>query len=276
MVAAALFERTVQIWSWETQGQLGEFDSVLDFGGRRLAITKNGVTCIAGSWTRGLAAYSLPHGEVLWHRKDIRHIQHVNVDASDRTVYCGLGSNRLLTLDVDTGCEVVKAARALKVIPSLFDRYELVVKKDRYLLRGKDEMVIPAASFALHTAAFSPDAVCLSEPKAGSRCLNLHTGATIWHHSSIHFSHAAFNHSDRQFYCVTGFETDPYETFLVRLAVDLESCDVLVAFGQSCWEEAFTPSGRVLVTTSGGVYDTSSGRLQGLLEFPQREYPDKN
>lgn len=275
-MAAAFFERTVQIWSWETQILLGEFDSVLDFGGRRLALSKNGTTCIAGSWTRGLAAYSLPHGEVLWHRKDIRHIQHVNVDASDRTVYCGLESNRLLALDMETGSEVDKAARALKVIPSLCDRHALVVKKDRYLLRGKDEMEILAASFALHTAAFSPDAVCLSEPKAGSRCLNLHTGTTIWHHSSIHFSHAAFNHSDRQFYCVTGFETDPYETFLVRLAIDLERCDVLVAFGQSCWEEAFTPSGRILVTASGGVYDTSTGARRGWLEFPQREYPDKN
>jgi hypothetical protein len=276
IVAAALFERTVQIWSWETQRLLGEFQSLLDFGGRRLALTKNGTICITGSWTSGLAAFALPHGEALWHRKDIKHIQHVSVDASDRVVYCGLESNRLLTLDVNTGTEVDKPIRALRVVPSECNGEELVVKKDRYLLRGRNELEIPAASFALHTAAFAPDTICLSEPTAGSRCVSLHSGETIWHHSSIHFNHAAFNHSDQQFYCVTGFETDPHQTFLVRLASELEECDVMVELGRTCWEEAFTPSGRILITADGGVYDTSTGLIRARLEFPQREYPNAN
>ena len=38
IVAAALFEKTVQIWSWKTGQQLGEFQTMLDFGGRRLAL----------------------------------------------------------------------------------------------------------------------------------------------------------------------------------------------------------------------------------------------
>jgi hypothetical protein len=38
IVAAALFKKTVQIWSWRTGQQLGEFQTMLDFGGRRLAL----------------------------------------------------------------------------------------------------------------------------------------------------------------------------------------------------------------------------------------------
>lgn len=274
IVAAALFRRTVQIWSLETQSQLGEFESVLDFGGRRLALAQDGTICIAGSWTQGLAAYAVPDGRILWQRKDIRKIQNVNMSASGQIVFCGVESNCVLALDVRTGSEVSKLARALEVIPSQYGPHELVVKRDRYLIRGRDDIEIPAASFALHTAAFSPDRLCLSEPRAGSRCISIQTGETLWRHGSIHFNHAAFDCSDQQFYCVAGFETDPYEAFLVRLASELERCDVLVAFGRKCWTEAFTPSGRFVVTASGEVYETSTGTLRARLKFPEREYPD--
>lgn len=93
LVLAAFLESKVQVWSWETTRQLGAISTVLDLGGRRLAIAPAGNICVAGSWrkglTGGLAAYSVPSGALLWHRKDIQQVQHVTLSASGREVYWG-------------------------------------------------------------------------------------------------------------------------------------------------------------------------------------------
>ena len=274
VVAAASPEGTVQIWNWRTRQQLGEFKSIMDSGGRRLVLTLDGRICIAGSWTCGLAAYSVPDGQVLWHKRDIREVQEVTLSASGREVYCGVDSNSVHILATETGTPVGKVARAVTIISSPHDSREMTVKEDKYLIQGGSELEIPAASFALHTAAFSPESVCFSEPNAGSRCIDLLTGELLWHHKTIHFSHAAFNASDKRFYCVTGFDTNPYEKSLVRLVVNFAECERVVKLGRRCWTEAFTPSGEFLVVARGDVYETSSGTLLGHLDFPQREYPD--
>ena len=152
--------------------------------------------------------------------------------------------------------------------------FTMTSRQCRYLIRGERELEIPAASFALHNAAFSPESVCLSEPRAGNRCIDLATGELLWHHKTVRFSHAAFNASNRRFYCVTGFDTDPYENFLVGLAANFEECNIVVELGRRSGTEAFTPSGELVVVAAGDVYETVSGALLGRLEFPQTEYPD--
>lgn len=54
LIAAAFSESTVQIWSWEKGRQMGEFETVHDSGGRRLALAAGGSVCVTGSWSKGL------------------------------------------------------------------------------------------------------------------------------------------------------------------------------------------------------------------------------
>src|SRR5580693_1986124 len=89
IAAASFLETRVQIWSWKTSQLLGEFETILDLGGQRLALTPNGRMCIAGSYRHGLAAYSVTDGHLLWHRKDLRKVQLVNLSASGSEIYCG-------------------------------------------------------------------------------------------------------------------------------------------------------------------------------------------
>ena len=49
-VAAALFERTVQLWDVRTAQQLSQFETVFSFGGRRLALSPYGDLCVAAGW----------------------------------------------------------------------------------------------------------------------------------------------------------------------------------------------------------------------------------
>jgi hypothetical protein len=274
IIAAAFFESVVQIWSWKTGQKLGEFESILDFGGSRLALSRTGKFCITGSWRKGLAAYTTPDGGVLWHRKDIRQVQRIALSTSGREVYCGIESSKVLIINAETGETLKEIRRASSIVPSQAGPHELVVRRgDRYVVRGSNEQEIPAISFALLSAAFSPGSVCISEPKTGSRCIDLASGQQLWHHETMGANHVAYNTSDRRFYCIAVADIPPHNRSLVRLSRDLLECERVLALGP-CWEDAFSPSGTLLVTKDGDVWETSSGNLIVHLDFPQRDYPD--
>jgi hypothetical protein len=110
------FESRIQIWSWRTRQQLSEFETILDFGGRRLALTPDGGVCIAGSFHHGLAAYSVPEGRVLWHRRDLRKVQLVTLSASGREIYCGVDGPSVQIIEAETGSSLGKLAGASEIV----------------------------------------------------------------------------------------------------------------------------------------------------------------
>jgi hypothetical protein len=274
LIAAALFESTVQIWHLEKAEKIGEFETILDFGGQRLALAAAGSICVTGSWTQGLSAYSVPDGKRLWHRADLSEIQTLTVDAAGQVVYCGLERGPLAVIDVNTGTTSGTMRGALRVVPSRFGPGTLIVRRERYRIEGTRSFEIPPMSFALVGAALSPDAVCISEPKAGVRCIDLASGDHLWHHPELHVGEVTFAASDHNFYCVSRVESAPLQCSLIRLAPGLLDCDKVAQIGV-CWEETFAQAGESLVTMRGDVYETSTGRLLTRLEFPQRDYPDR-
>lgn len=291
IVAAALFEKTVQIWSWKTGEQLGEFQTMLDFGGRRLALTPDGRSCIVGAWgqrgrgPRGLAAYSIPDGKLLWNREEIRHIQYVSLGGSGREIYCGTDDSSAHIINSATGETLERVRGAKRVLGSRYTGDRLVVQTGRpagYLVRGRSEFEIPALSFGLSDAAFSPEAVCISEPKnaihpdkeiGGLRLFDLASGELRWY-LDLGADGLAFNSVDQRFYCVAVNGNGSSYRSLVRLHGDILQCDRVVSLGH-CWGSAFSPSGRILVTVHGDVYDTATGAQIGFMDFPQRDYPDR-
>jgi hypothetical protein len=131
-------------------------------------------------------------------------------------------------------------------------------------------------------AAFSPDAVCVAEPKnglnpseqiGGIRLIDLSTGEQRWH-LDLHAPHLAYNSEDHRFYCVSRLLVEPHTWSLIRLGSKILKPDKVRDLVGS-WEHAFTPSGRALVTSTGDVYETSTGVLLSHLDFPQRDYPDR-
>jgi hypothetical protein len=141
IIAAALFEETVQIWSWKTGDQLGEFETVLDFGGQRMALTPNGMVCIAGSWgrrrkgRRGLAAYSVPNGTLLWLREDIPHIQSVRLSGSGEQIYCGVEGSSAHIIETATGQTLQRIRAATEIIGSPYTEHKLIVQKQPDVVR---------------------------------------------------------------------------------------------------------------------------------------------
>jgi WD40 repeat protein len=274
LVAAAFFESTVQIWNWDQSRQVGEFETILDFGGRRLTLTAEGSICITASWTRGLCGYSVPNGDCLWRRPDLTQVQLLTLSPSGREINCGFDKGDLAVIDVNTGTLLKTVQNARGIFCSRVAHHELIQEKKRYRIVGDQEFHIPAKSFALHDAVFSPETVCLSEPKVGVSCIDLQSGTQLWQHPDLWTNHLAFATADFNFYCVALKHDPPNDRSLVRIAPTLMDCDQLAFIGP-CWESAFSQSGNVLVTVRGDVYETCTGRLLSQLNFPQCDYPDK-
>lgn len=289
IIAAACFEKTVQIWSGQTGQQIGEFNTLLDFGGQRLALTPDGTTCIAGAWgklgrgPRGLAAYSVPDGKLLWNRHEIRHIQYVSILDAGRKIFCGTDNTAAQIIETATGnmIEKIKAARKLWESPN--ETHQLLVKKGpRYYVRGQNKFEIRPLSFALHGAAFSPEAVCISEPRdglhpdntiGGTSLIDLATGE-LRRHLDINPAPLAYNQSDGKFYGVTLSRSSPRQRTLVCFGNALETHEDVASLG-ACWVQAISPAGNLLVTNEGGIYATSTGELRMRLDFPSCDYPDR-
>lgn len=273
LIAAAFFESRVQIWRWETGRQLGEFETILDFGGRRLVLAAGGSVCVTGSWNHGLAGYSVPDGACLWKRPDLRQIQLLTLSPSGEQVNCGFETGPLAVIDSKTGATLKTVRNAVRVFSGRFG-CDLIENRKKYHVIGENAFEIPALSFGLLDAALSPESVCISEPKTGIHCVDLASAEQLWRHASLGSNHLAFCTADYNFYCVALKNSPPHDGSLVRLAPSLMDCDQ-VAFIGPCWEAAFSQSGTVLVTMRGDVYQTSTGHLLNQLDFPQRDYPDK-
>jgi len=233
IIAAAMPEKTVQIWSWKTGQQLGEFKTIFNSGGKRLALTSDGSICIAGGWGRGLAAYSVPNGTLLWHRKDVHKVQAVRLGGSSREIYCGVESSSAHILMAATGESIGRVRGAINIYGSQYSSHRLIQRKGRYEVYGDTEFGVPAMSFALLDAVFSPTALCLSDP--GIRLIDLNTGLGLWH-LDIGSNHLAFNSSDQRFYCVGStfpgrIPNAPDRNSLLRLASSIQECDEVVTLG---------------------------------------------
>lgn len=271
-IAAALFESTVQIWDWDKARQIGEFETILDFGGQRLALAAGGSICITGSWTDGLAAYSVPSGDGIWQRPDLTRVQLLTLGASGQEINCGFDTSPLAVIDVNTGDVLKTLPDTRRIFASRFCRCDFVEENEQYRIVGAYTSAIPSTSFALHDAALSPEAVCIAE--SGIRCIELESGRQVWHHPSLGANRLAFCAADYNFYCLAVTNRPPHHCSLVRLAPNLIDCDQ-VAFIGPCSEAAFSQSGNVLVTMRGTLYETSTGHLLKQLDFPQCDYPDR-
>src|SRR5689334_2488504 len=120
-IAAARFEREVAIWDLSTRQRTSAFDTVLDFGGRRLALTPDGSRCIAGAYSRrGIACYNASNGGLVWRRPDLTGVQYISVSPDGKRVFCGFGTGPCVVLDVESGETLERWRGVRRVIGSPF------------------------------------------------------------------------------------------------------------------------------------------------------------
>ena len=116
LLVTAEFERVVHVWSRERAARCATFETVHDFGGRRVAlVTGERPVVVAGAYTRhGVCGYDLS-GKRLWQDRSRTNVQILTALAGGRVaVSCNRGPTRVL--GAATGEEVRSLRGVLQVI----------------------------------------------------------------------------------------------------------------------------------------------------------------
>ena len=285
-IAAALFEKTVQIWDLKSQTRAAEFPTVFCSGAYNLALAPFGRVLVAGlSQSRGcVAAYDVPSGKKIWEQKIVYPTQ-LRFHPSGRSIVCTSNRQSVLRLDVGTGnvLEEIDGARrhiedasgdALMIPSDTGSSVRLIQKSGRaYNIDGPSPRMLGAE--------FSPGSVCLSESgsylaKVGGsvRCFSRADGSLEWlfdpgpnrHVGSMHYSPG----KDAFFGILWDFGEKGVRS-LLKFDPSSGAHEQICQFRS--WDEVFLDEDQ-LVTSAGEIRDLSDGTVVGRLSFPLREYPD--
>lgn len=270
----AEFERRVRLWSFADRSLVAELDTVLDFGGHRLALCEadGAPVVVAGAWERhGVCAYAAD-GTRLWQRKDLRQPQHLSPAAGGELLAACFEEGPMHVVRAGSGETVAKVRGIGRFYASRFAGVGLGEGYAEVALVGTDDWKVrwkaPIEGFAILSAAAAPAAFAVGdvvEFDSGGRssvtCLDL-AGDALWNWSAPADTNCA----------ALGWDDDAAEWVGLLNHIDNERPDTLVRWspdGELLSERpldlfedyAFLPGGRHLVTSDGAVRDTRDGSV---------------
>jgi hypothetical protein len=185
--ATAEFDGRVTVWSGEARKPLATFDTVYEFGGRRLAVVDGKPPIVvAGAWARhGVCAYEATSGSVLWHRRDLRQVQTLRPLPGGRL---GVGFERRVfhVLAASSG-ETVTTMRGVYALHAAANLPFMLAEGRSgtrwiglYDLSGARVWRTRISSFAIQDAALGPDSILVAEVGSPLSCVDW-SGADRWH-----------------------------------------------------------------------------------------------
>lgn len=212
IIALAEFEKAVQVIDLSTFSTISEFDTVLSFGGRRLAISEEGNICVAGAWARhGICGYETNSGKLIWQRKDLKKVQHIQTTRTDKNrifAQFEIGASRFI--DINTGADIEKINGAILFFESKFVPINIVDKstKIEIIERNTKRMIckVERQSFATLDTAILPDSFVVSEAGGPLSCYDIFTGQLKWRrrlNEDGHYLKIAYNEKLEQLIGVT-------------------------------------------------------------------------
>ena len=283
-LAVGAFEKNVEVWDIASRARLAVYETVLDGGGDRLAISASGTHVAAAAYTRqGLVCYDAATGAELWRRKDLRRIQHVVFSASNARVYCGQDDRSLAIVDADSGDD---AAQSLRGIREVWDSpFDLVQLRDPGRARrphlvsatGQQIATFDRLSWALLDAAFAPGQVCISEPGGPVRCFDVVSGDERWRYAPRDGAHVLALSATSD--CTTfqgveySFESGAEPNRFLRFAADGGAASE-IGTSQRGYPVRAIGSGRWFVLHDGTCIDAVDGTLARAFPFGERGLPD--
>jgi hypothetical protein len=181
----ATISRTVHVWSLRKRGLVRELDTIVDFGGGRLALCRDGRRriVVAGAWEReGICGYGAD-GRV-WQRKDLRQSHRLVRGQSGELLSATFERRATQVLVAATGDTVATLRGARNVYWSTGSPLALIetagavalVETADWQRLGWEHRL---TGFATLDAAFSPDAVLVADVEGELVCLDF-DGAVRW------------------------------------------------------------------------------------------------
>lgn len=208
IAALAEFAKRVQIFDIAAQEVVSEFDTILDFGGQRLAIAEDGQICICGCWERhGVCGYESKTGKLIWQRKDLKKVQLIQILRSDKDklfLQFEVGASRII--DINTGSNIDKVSGANYYFESKFEDTNVIERPNKIQIvdrkTGKAKANIARQSLATLDIAIAPEAFAVSESGGPLSSFDIKTGELKWRvplNEDGHFLRLCYNERLNQF-----------------------------------------------------------------------------
>jgi hypothetical protein len=266
----AEFERVVSVWSLSRRALVARFETVLDFGGRRLALLAlPDPVVLAAAFDGGrVAAYDI-HGEVMWERQDLHGAQTISPLQQGRAAV-ELERRSLQLIDASTG-EPLGQLRGLGEVYADAGRPHVLGvsqgETDSAWIAyyespgGKRRWKESLFSFGVLAAAFGSESVLVSEVAGPVRCFDL-SGHEAWrwdpprreHVTSLGWNRAA------QAWVGVLFSYDSSDPQSV-LQFDNEGSASVLFHAEERWEtEEFFGGGDYVITSAGAVHALPEGK----------------
>jgi WD40 repeat protein len=276
-LAAGEFERTVHIWDLKSRQRISVFDTVLSFGGHRLAISSDGKVCIAGAYlVEGVVAYSTTTGKIVWCRKDLKKVQRIRISNDDQRVFCCFDAKPCQILDRRTGKTISMWPGVRNLWLSAVAPVALVEKNSGVLvrsLRGEEALRLDCKPrVGLLAAAFSSDRCVISESAGPLRCFDLNSGRERWSFApepGEHFLDVARVDRDKLFVGICWPFEHGGKYRLLQIDPD-SGVTTKSTVLPNCNETAFYNDGSRLLLNTGLVFDAVTGKRERPLTIPKQ------
>jgi outer membrane protein assembly factor BamB len=287
VVAVGEFERKVSTWDLETKKRMADFDTVLDFGGRRLTVSRDGRYCAAGTYDGAnlaenryvggsVAVYDTSTGEMLWQNKKIKRVQRLKFSVhSPGKLYAACGEQPLIVLESATGSVVEKFRDTDGIWESPYDEIEMREKGRGDFLydssTGKRIGQLAYGGLGPLDVAFSENYVVASYAGGLVTCSDTKNCIQVWHHYAKEgrYARISYNQMSHEFIAVDLHWTKGTNESIVWLDENTGDIKRRLKFTSTPWETEFALRGTVLVTSDGMLLDTSSGKEIAGLDFPR-------
>lgn len=258
-VALGKFKHEVAIWDLDPPRKLATFTTVLEFGGRRLALDREARRCFAAAYhVYGLACYDTEDGEVCWSRRDLKKAQGLRPSIDGSGIYVFFDQGPAQFLDAKNGKTTDRHRGVRDIVESPFGAVDLF-SRSKLELRSRDgslRAALDRSTFALLSASFSPSCVATSEGGGPVRWFDLESGRELWRYKSkpgCHVLEVGYCSSTESFYGVEW----PYEhggpKTLLRFDQQSRSATVVALVGTPA-ETSFCVGGECLLTSDGFLF----------------------
>jgi hypothetical protein len=281
---AALFDKTVFVWSTVTGEKIAEFDTILDFGGKRLALGNLKDVFIAGAYTRyGVACYGLTDGNKIWHRNDLKGVQTIRISPDDKTVFCGFSdkAGHLIDLDSGTTIEKLRSVRDIYfdtyenwfVYDGLPDRnpehYRMPYQAEVFDSKGHKRAIVPTCS--LFDVAFSPNRIVTSGEGLNFISRQEPDKTIIYNPPADSYIQCITYYPNIDVYFGIQYNYRKLERCqLLKFDLPLDKPTIIAEVERSIY--VFCDYGRHLISHKGQYINTTTGLVEKTFNFPQKEY----
>lgn len=272
VAAAGEVDRAVHIWNVsEAKSSIVTLDTVLDFGGSRLAITEDGAQCVAGAYVAGgVASYCTTTGKEAWCRPNLRQVQQIGVTADDQRIICCFDEKPCLELDRDTGKTIRKLERVERYWTSSYEFQRLLSGEELILenLSGRKIGEIPRETFAVLSVAFGPGMMCITESGGPVRCFDTQTGKSLWRFmpdSGEHFLELGFVEHANVFAGICWPYKEGGSAKLFCFEPKSGDASVVADLGKFV-DSAFCLRGSRLLLSDGSIIDSATGARQAKIQ----------